>query len=342
MTRKEGTLVEQEQVLEVVVTEPVAAVAAVAAVETVETVEPESGTVDITAFQAALKKVLPFTGAAARDLANVWIDVDGGLVGLTTADGYQMAHTEIEADWPNGQWLLDAEGMKALADIEVGEAEVEVVCKADRIVLGDHAVGVVSRKWRAENYRASFYDAVEPNATVVVARSAVNKSLRGKKGDLVGFKVGAGGCTLYVSRLEPEETVACVPLAAQIVSGEAKVAFDMVRLRKAIRHFDAAVTIKLQDVSVAANAQEWKPALFEEDGHWHIMMPYNIFPPEPTLSNNELSLMDWIEEMQKAIRKGEVKAKVCLAHGGMVVTWDPEPPQTSFEFRPRHAEEETI
>ena len=284
-----------------------------------------AGSVEHAALAAALRKVIPFTAAEKEyreNLRHVWAEAHDGTLELTAADGYRMAHATLAAAWPGGQWLLGIDGCRQVANAyAAGEAPVEL--HDDRIVVGGVAVPVVDTKW--VDYRGHLQECQDGMAAMlVVAQRVLNRALRGQAGTVAGLKVSGGACTLYVAKQDRRdyslETVGSYPLSAQIATGEAKAAFSVDRLLAAIRHCGESVTVKLQD--------ETRAALIEGEGYWHILMPVAPFPNEVSLSTTDREAIEWVEEMLRSIRRGDVRAEVRLGQGRLSVSWEPQPERT--------------
>ena len=284
-----------------------------------------TGSVQQAALAEALRKVVPFTAGEKEhreNLRHVWAEAHGGTLALTVTDGYRMAHATLEAAWPHGEWLLDIEGCKQLVNTYApGDVAVEV--HDGRIVVGGVAVPVVDTRW--VDYRHHYQECQDGMTTMLVAaRSVLNKALRGQAGTVAGLKVSGGACTLYLAKQDRRdyslETVATSTLSAQMATGEARAAFDLDRLLEAARHCGDAVTVKLQD--------ETRPALIEGEGYWQILMPVTPFPSEVTLSKTDREALEWVEEMLRSVRRGDVRAEVRLGQGRLSVSWEPQPERT--------------
>ena len=278
----------------------------------------------------ALRKVVPFTAGEKEyrdNLKHVWFEAKDGTLELTTADGSRIAHVTLQAAWPDGQWLLDGSACKQLS-YAYSQGEVAVEVYEAKIVVGQLTVPVVDTKW--VEYR-KVYDEVQANAgaMLIVAKKVLNKALKQATGNIVGLRVSQKeGCRLYVAKEDRREytteTVGHAALAVQVATGDARAAFDLDRLRKAMSHCGDSVTLKLQG--------EGKPALVEGTGYWHILASLASFPKEVTFSQSERQALEWVEEMLKSIRRGEVQAVVRLNKGGMQVSWEPQPEATNIAF----------
>ena len=290
-----------------------------------------TGSVQQLGLAEVLRKVVPFTAGQneyREGLKHVWFEAQGGSLELTTSDGYRIAHASLEASWPDGKWLLDGTACKQLS-YAYSRGEVAVEVHDGKVVVGDREVPVVDTKW--VEYR-QFYDEVQQGmeAMLIVARKTLTKALRESAGSVVGLRISPKeGCKLYVARQDRRdytmETVGYAVLSTQMATGDSRAAFDLDKLQKAVRQCGASITVKLQG--------DGKAALIEGTGYWQVLMPLSAFPSEVAFSQPEREALDWVEEMLRSIRRGEVKAEVRLNTGGMAVSWEPQPEKTSITFR---------
>ena len=301
---------------------------------------PREGSIRPDQFVATLAKVVPFTAEAATPgrpetdlLEHVWLEVDGGLMGFTTADGYRMAHATIEGDWPNGSWLLDGATCKALVDhtLVAGlEDQVPIVVGEGLLLVGTVEIPVMGATWL--EYQQRFYEpAQDGQAMVIVARKDLKRALQEVPATTVGFSVRDGRCRLYLARENKRdhilETLSCVPVKAQMAIGEVRVAFDLEKLKKAVSFCGDTVTLKLREGE--------KAGFIEGASYWHLLMPLKVFPNEVELTRTHRESLEWVQEMLKAILKGEVQAQVRLGKGSVVVIWDPAQEQTTVTLSQR-------
>ena len=70
--------------------------------------------VDADKLAEGLRRVTPFMGQSGWD-KSVYLESHGGKVGLTTTDGYRLAHLDMVLDFPEGDWVLEAERAKEFA-----------------------------------------------------------------------------------------------------------------------------------------------------------------------------------------------------------------------------------
>ena len=302
----------------------------------------QQGSIRPEQFVATLAKVVPSCAEAATPghpetdmLQHVWLEVDGGLMGFTTSDSYRMAHATLKADWPNGSWLLDGKTCKALVDhtlVAGQEDEVPAVAGEGLLLVGTVEIPVMGATWL--EYQQRFYEPAQDwQAMVIVARKDLAKALKeAPAATTLGFSVREGRCRLYLARDNKKdqslETLACVPLKAQMATGQVRVAFDLAKLKKTVSFCGDAVTLKLREGEEAG--------LIEGASYWHILMPLiGGFPTEVELTRTHRESLEWLQEMLKAILKGEVQAQVQLGKGSVVVTWDPKPEQTTVTLLQR-------
>jgi hypothetical protein len=141
------------------------------------------------ALAAAFKRVVPFRYMKGdRDnISHVWVEADGGFLTLIASEGYRMARATLEADWPNGQWLLDGESCRlVVASHQYGEAPVFVAPCHSRRVLASAPGGEVKVLDWVEEFL---------------------KSVR--KGEVTAaFQMAAGGLTIAWDPQPPATTVA--------------------------------------------------------------------------------------------------------------------------------------
>jgi len=281
------------------------------------------------ALAGALKKVTPFmeTGNGRENLTHVWFEAAGGRLSVTTSNGHCIAHATLEANWPDGQWLLEGTACKVLAN-SYYQADVAVEIQDEAVAVDKQVLPIADSKW--VDYQR-FYQEVQEGmeGMAVMSRRPLQRVLREHGGTVVGLKITQTETRLYVAREDQRdfglETVACEILATQLATGTARVAFDKDKVNRALRHCGDWVTLKLQG--------EGKPALIEGTDYWQVLMPLTTFPSEVNFSQTERESLEWAIEMLRSIRKGQVQAVVQLGKSGMSVSWEPQPERTAITFK---------
>lgn len=281
-----------------------------------------------------LQKVVPFTleekDATTREhlehLKHVWLEVDGGRMEFSSCDGVQLAHATMEADWPNGQWLVQGKASRILIVGSITDEDLPVRLAPARIVVAKTELPVVDTKWL--DYRKFYQEATAGvQAMIVLGRKQLRDALKDTAATMVGVKLTRGHCLAYLARDDRKTmetvTLAKVPLSVQMASGESQACFDMGRLKKLARCCGEALTIKLTG--------EGKATLFEGEGCWYLLMPTQRFPGEFCLTPLQRQSLEWAEDLLQSIKKGEVQAQVQLGGGKLVVRWEPPPEQTTVE-----------
>ena len=275
----------------------------------------EQGEVNAAELQAALRKIVPFFSLDKTELLHVWCEVDGGEVRLTGGDGFQLTQVWFEADWPNGEWLLDGAECKKFAQSADstlhGDLPLEITDTA--IKVNDMVIPVRGRKWM--DYRA----VLKMAQAGLIAEALFDRRELGKfvrpRGDVLGLTLRDGKCFgVRKEGRDPEERGEETLIATQLVSGDAKAAFDRTRFKKVVDTFGAWITVKFQAESNA-------PVILEGDHHWHIIMPWSTFPLVSELGKHEHDALTLAQDMIAAILKEDVKASVDLREGRMVIEW---------------------
>jgi hypothetical protein len=161
---------------------------------------PNTGSVDRPALAAALKRVVPFRYMKGdRDqISHVWLEADGGFLTLIASDGYRMARATLEADWPNGQWLLDGESCR-LFTLSLHDGEAPVTIGEQFLSVGERDLPVVGTTW--VDY-ASIVEAAEAGAkaTLILDRPAVLDFLQNTAGNVIGLWAHGEKCLAFMAR----------------------------------------------------------------------------------------------------------------------------------------------
>ncbi len=283
----------------------------------------EQGEVNAAELQTALRRIIPFLSEAKEELRHVWVVVDGGEVRMTGGDGYQISQTWFEADWPNGEWLLDGEACKRLAQsadsMMTGDLPLEITDTA--IKVNDMTIPVRGLTWLEFQ---PIMDKARGNmvAHALFSRAELMKFVR-PKAAVLGFTLRGGKC-FGVRKMDKEgdsrDIEETVP--TQMVDGEAREAFDRTRLKRALDTFGPWVALWFQ-------AGEKEPVILEGADQWHIIMPWSEYPIISELGKYEQATLKLAAEMIDSILKEELKANVDLFAGRLVIVWEPEPERTT-------------
>lgn len=289
----------------------------------------EKASVQAKDLQTTLRRILPFLGEDHEQYSHVWIEVDGGELRATGSNGYHLVHSWFEADWPNGEWLLDG-GMctkleaacDTLPPVDIAVEISDTAIKFNWVGNQEYEVLVPVRSRTWIDY-STIKDSVSGNISgrAIIARSELMKFIR-PRGGLVGLELRDGKCfgvrteNMLDTTRAPE-----VQIPTQLVFGEGKAAFDRQRLKPTVESFAGGITVNFQ-------ASDKQPVVFEGDRHWHILMPWSEYPQISALGVNERKTLDLAADIIDSIRKEEVKAIVDIDEGQMTITWDPEPLRT--------------
>jgi len=283
----------------------------------------------------AIRRVTPFMAdESPPSLACVYAESQGGVLQLTTTDGYRMAHLTVPLPFPDGNYLMKGAGVKDFSTRHYNGAEVTVqVGEGDKlgfIEIGEVTVGLETSPYI--NYPAAVPESFDLEA--IIDTKAWIKPIRQNKSEVVGVVYSSAGCRIYLQNREGE-TVACESLPVQMFSGpDKKVAYHAERFRRALTSCGPSATIQVGDPA--------KATLFEAEDYWHILTPWQVFPREVSLSNSEREAIKWAEEALEAVRKGEVAGIVLIGGGKFYLELRPGLTQTQVQVRePKLAEEPT-
>jgi len=290
----------------------------------------------------ALRRVTPFMAdESPPSLACVFAESQGGVLQLTTTDGYRMAHLTVALPFLEGNYLMKGAGVKDFSQRHYNGAEVTVEVGPPAvqfnpqitplyIKLGEVTVELETSPYI--NYPAAVPENFDLEA--IIDTKAWIKLIRQNKPEVVGVVYSSAGCRMYLQSKEGE-TVACESVPVQMLSGpDKKVAYHGERLRRALTSCGPTATIQVGDPA--------KATLFEAEDYWHILTPYGVFPREVSLSNAERESIKWAQEVLEAIRKGEVPAIVLIGGGKFYLELRPGLTQTQVIVRePKLTEEVT-
>ena len=282
-----------------------------------------SAKVDGDTLAQALRRVSPFMAEKSHpNLAGVYAEAKGGTLQLTATDGYSMAHLTLQLPFPEGNYLMKAEGVKDFAFRHYSGSELEVrVGQGDE--LGTLKLGEVTVELETTpfiDYPASIPEGFQLEAIVETKKWI--KLIRQYVPGVVGVAYSAGGCRAFFQNREGE-TVGCESLPVQMIAGpDLKVAYHAERLRRVLTSCGPSATIQVGDPA--------KPTLFESEDYWHILAPHNVFPREVSLTSGERDALKWAEEALQAVRKGEVPGKVLIGGGKFYLELSPGLAQTEI------------
>jgi len=278
--------------------------------------------VDGDKLAAALRRVSPFMGEKNHpNIAGVYAESQGGTLQLTTTDGFRMAHLTVALPFPEGNWLMKAEGVKDFSTRHYNGQEVEV-----RAGQGDLKLGEVTVELETTPF-VDYADVIpqEFDLEAIVDTKAWIKPIRQHKPEVVGVVYSSSGCRAYYQNFQGE-TVACESLPVQMIAGpDKKVAYHGERLRRALTSCGPSATIEVGDPA--------KPTLFESEDYWHILVPKAEFPREVSLTNAEREALKWAEESLQAIRKGEVPGLILIGGGKFYLELDLGRTETEFRVQ---------
>ena len=76
----------------------------------------------------AMRRVTPFMAdGSPANLAGIYAEAQGGVLQLTTTDGFRMAHLTVPLPFPEGNWLMKAAGCKDFSQRHFNGGKVDVV-----------------------------------------------------------------------------------------------------------------------------------------------------------------------------------------------------------------------
>lgn len=295
-----------------------------------DTTATTSVKVDGDKLAEALRRVSPFMGEPSRpNIAGVYAESQGGTLQLTTTDGFRMAHLTLALPFPDGNWLMKAEGVKDFSQRHYNGQEIEVAVGDEQGTLKLGEVTVELETTPFVNYADVIPQDFDLEA--IVDTKAWTKPIRQHKPEVVGVVYSSSGCRAYYQNYQGE-TVACESLPVQMIAGpDKKVAYHGERLRRALTSCGPSAAIEVGDPS--------KPTLFEAEDYWHILAPMADFPREVTLTNAERESLKWAEEALQALRKAEVTGRVLIGGGKFYLDLDPGLAQTEIRVQePKLAE----
>jgi len=275
----------------------------------------------------ALRRVSPFmaTDRGPQNVKAVYAESQGGTLQLTATDGFRMAHLTVALPFPEGNWLMKADGVKDFSQRHYNGQEIEVVVgqgnEQDTLKLGDVIVELETTPY--PDYTRLIPQDFDLEA--IVDTKAWIKPIRQHKPEVVGVVYSSSGCRAYYQNFDGE-TVACESLPVQMITGsDKKVAYHGERLRRALTSCGPSATIQVGDLT--------KPTLFESEDYWHILAPLERFPREVSLTNGERESLKWAEEALQAVRKGEVAGRVLIGGGKFYLELLPGDAQTEIRVQ---------
>jgi len=142
----------------------------------------------------ALRRVTPFmSDESPPSLACVYAESQGGVLQLTTTDGFRMAHLTVALPFPAGNFLIKAAGVKDFSQRHYNGAEVEVkVGQGDElglIMLGEVKAELESSPYI--NYPAAVPENFDMEA--IIDTKAWIKPIRQHKPEHVGVVYSSAG-----------------------------------------------------------------------------------------------------------------------------------------------------
>jgi len=281
----------------------------------------------------AMRRVTPFMADGSPvNLAGIYAESQGGVLQLTTTDGFRMAHLTVLLPFPEGNWLMKAAGCKDFSqrhfnggevDVELGPPAVEINPQITPlyIKMGEVVVDLESTPY--VDYPSAMPEDFDTEA--IIDTKAWIKVLRQQKPDVVGVVYSAAGCRVFLQSKEGE-TVACEPVPVQMFGGpDKKVAYHADRLRRALTSCGPTATIQVGDPA--------KATLFEAEDYWHILVPNSGFPKEVALTTGERDSLKWAQEALEALRKGEVPGLVLIGGGKLYLELSRDRTETEIRLQ---------
>ena len=274
----------------------------------------------------ALRRVTPFMASEnPPNLACVYAESQGGVLQLTTTDGYRMAHLTVPLPFPEGNYLMKGAGVKDFSQRHYNGAEVEVwpggTLRPGFIKLDEVQVELESSPYI--DYPAAVPEDFDMEA--IIDTKAWIKPIRQNKPEVVGVVYSSAGCRMYLQSRDGE-TVACEPLSVQMFSGpDKKVTYHAEQFRRALTSCGSSATIQVGDPV--------KPTILEAEDYWHILSPKKGFPREVSLSSAEREAIKWAQEALEAVRKGEVTGLILIGGGKFYLELSPELTQTEIRVQ---------
>lgn len=256
----------------------------------------------------AIRRVTPFMAETnPPSLACVYAESQGGVLQLTTTDGYRMAHLTVPLPFPAGNFSMKAAGVKDFSQRHFNGEEVTVqVGEGDE--LGIIKMGEVTVELETSPY-IDYPSAVPKDFDMeaIIDTKAWIKPVRQEKSWIVGVFYSSAGCRMFLQSADGE-TTACESLPVQMFSGpDKKVSYRAEHFRRALTSCGPSATIQVGDPA--------KATLFEAEDYWHILMPREGFPREVSMSKAERESISWAMEALEAVRKGEVPGIVLIGGG---------------------------
>lgn len=289
--------------------------------------------VDGDKLAAALRRLTPFMyeGEDRANLNSVYAESHGGILELTACDGFRLAHATLTLDFPEGNFVLKADGIKDFSQRHYNGQEISVEPQTGQMKMGDVAVAIIGAEY--PDYGSLVPDTYEAYAIIETKRwiKAIRAAERGTH--VVGVVYSPQGCRLYFESAGGE-TTSREDVPVQMFDGEERrVAYHADRLRRALTSCGAECTIKV--------APEGK-TLFETEDYWHFLMPTAGFPREVNLTGDEKAMVRWAEDALAALRKGEIPGKVMVGGGRFYLELSEERTETEVILETPHVVQQVV